>query len=146
MVLKGGGKGVKGQTFKPFDLLQFVANEPDIEGACGDVDDDSDGDSDGGSDAVDFANLQRRIEAIALADDRMPTSPRIGTTSGLHAPGKRSAPRGTVHSPAAHEDLREAPNHDTHLKGVEYPWRAIGATNHAGASWVDTGMCYLLLM
>lgn len=157
MVLKGGGKGVKGQTFKPFDLLQFAAdvseveysgsdaaNVSEVEGSGSDTGSDSEVDgsgseADGDSDSADFAKLQRSLENITLADCQPRTFSHTRIAPASRAPGKQSAPRETAHSPAVLEDLRKAPNRDIRQKGMRYPWLAKGGMNPVGASWMDVG-------
>lgn len=61
MILKGGGKGVPGRTFKAFEELQSLADSPD--GG-------SDTTSDGGSDTTSsLADVNRDLENIVLDDD-----------------------------------------------------------------------------
>lgn len=144
MVLKGGGKGVKGQTFKPFDLLQFAADVSEVEGSGSDTGSDSEvdgsgSDADGDSDSADFAKLQRSLENITLADCQPRTFSHTRIAPASRAPGKQSAPRETAHSPAVLEDLRKAPNRDIRQKGMRYPWLAKGGMNPVGASWMDVG-------
>lgn len=78
MILKGGGKGVPGRTFKAFEELQSLADSPD--GG-------SDTTSDGGSDTTSsLADVNRDLENIVLDDDPpRPTS--LQATLPMAVPG-----------------------------------------------------------